>query len=217
MFKHTIVFILTSLLLEISCTTYQPNQHILIPAPEEDASQMLTEGGWDGDFGVTSFPRCDFGSRVGGVVHGWPAKGASTGSSPPINQTTLKKRKLTAPKCVSSEPNGFATLTTNYALEKSSETENQMHHFYLSVGPLVVVFGLSIPHYLNPHGRAWEESAMLSRWRSAARWLSSLGGDFMPIRRTALIWTLTVLGRGPGSRSKDSKIIVISQGPYIGY
>ncbi|KAI3581820.1 hypothetical protein IWW34DRAFT_729591 [Fusarium oxysporum f. sp. albedinis] len=75
MFKHTIVFILTSLLLEISCTTYQPNQHILIPAPEEDASQMLTEGGWDGDFGVTSFPRCDFGSRVGGVVHGWPAKG----------------------------------------------------------------------------------------------------------------------------------------------
>lgn len=36
---------------------------------------MLTEGGWYGDFGVTSFPRCDFGSRVGGVVHGWPAKG----------------------------------------------------------------------------------------------------------------------------------------------
>jgi hypothetical protein len=36
---------------------------------------MLTVGGWDGDFGVTRFPRCEFGSRVGGVVYGWPAKG----------------------------------------------------------------------------------------------------------------------------------------------
>ncbi|OBS20313.1 hypothetical protein FPOA_06687 [Fusarium poae] len=36
---------------------------------------MLTEGGWDDDFGVTSFPRCEFGNRVGGIVHGWPAKG----------------------------------------------------------------------------------------------------------------------------------------------
>ncbi|KAM0351717.1 hypothetical protein ACHAPU_002229 [Fusarium lateritium] len=36
---------------------------------------MLTEGGWDGDFGVTRFPRCEFGNRVGGVVHGWPSKG----------------------------------------------------------------------------------------------------------------------------------------------
>ncbi|KAM0196770.1 hypothetical protein ACHAPI_005651 [Fusarium lateritium] len=36
---------------------------------------MLTEGGWDGDFGVRWFPRCEFGGRVGGLVHGWPAKG----------------------------------------------------------------------------------------------------------------------------------------------
>ncbi|QPC78102.1 hypothetical protein HYE68_008854 [Fusarium pseudograminearum] len=36
---------------------------------------MLTVGGWDGDFGVTWFPRCEFGGNVGGVVHGWPAKG----------------------------------------------------------------------------------------------------------------------------------------------
>ncbi|KAF9776651.1 hypothetical protein IL306_005152, partial [Fusarium sp. DS 682] len=49
--------------------------HILIPAPEGATSQMLTEGGWDDDFGVTRFPRCDFGSLVGGIVFGWPAKG----------------------------------------------------------------------------------------------------------------------------------------------
>ncbi|KAJ4011853.1 hypothetical protein NW752_004251 [Fusarium irregulare] len=36
---------------------------------------MLTEGGWNGDFGVTWFPRSSFGGSVGGVVYGWPAKG----------------------------------------------------------------------------------------------------------------------------------------------
>ncbi|KIL85413.1 hypothetical protein FAVG1_11369 [Fusarium avenaceum] len=36
---------------------------------------MLTEGGFEGDFGTIWFPRCHFGDRTGGLVNGWPAKG----------------------------------------------------------------------------------------------------------------------------------------------
>ncbi|KAF4339669.1 hypothetical protein FBEOM_6452 [Fusarium beomiforme] len=75
MLKHAILFILTALLLKASGTSWDFNQNIIFPPPEGAKSQMLTEGGWDGDFGVTWFPRCQFGGLVGGVVHGWPAKG----------------------------------------------------------------------------------------------------------------------------------------------
>ncbi|KAM0233775.1 hypothetical protein ACHAP5_010298 [Fusarium lateritium] len=36
---------------------------------------MLTEGGFDGNFGNTWFPRSHFCGRTGGLVKGWPAKG----------------------------------------------------------------------------------------------------------------------------------------------
>jgi hypothetical protein len=76
MFKYSVVLTFAFILLKISCTTYQHNQHIVIPAPAGGhTSEMLTVGGWDGDFGVTWFPRCEFGGNVGGIVHGWPAKG----------------------------------------------------------------------------------------------------------------------------------------------
>ncbi|RGP66173.1 hypothetical protein FSPOR_6793 [Fusarium sporotrichioides] len=74
MFKHA-SFFLTSILLTISGSIQEPNQDHLYPLPNGEIVQMLTEGGWDGDFGVTWFPRLEFGGKGGGVVHGWPAKG----------------------------------------------------------------------------------------------------------------------------------------------
>ncbi|KAF5681219.1 hypothetical protein FHETE_8 [Fusarium heterosporum] len=75
MFKYAILFIFGYILLTLSRKTLQTDHNIPGLTSQRAASQMLTEGGWVGDFGVTRFPRCDFSNLVGGVVHGWPAKG----------------------------------------------------------------------------------------------------------------------------------------------
>jgi len=74
MFTHAL-FMLISFLLKFSYAVHEPEQELLFPSPNRDISLMLTEGGWNGDFGVTWFPRSSFGGCVGGVVYGWPAKG----------------------------------------------------------------------------------------------------------------------------------------------
>ncbi|CEI67933.1 hypothetical protein FVEN_g7792 [Fusarium venenatum] len=74
MFRYALFF-LASILLTISYAIHEPKQHFLYPPPNGDIPQMLSEGGWYGDFGVTWFPRSEFGGSTGGIVHGWPAKG----------------------------------------------------------------------------------------------------------------------------------------------
>ncbi|KAF5612861.1 uncharacterized protein FSUBG_1091 [Fusarium subglutinans] len=65
------------LLLVIACTFYQSDQNIFLETGELNLrmSDSLSEGGFHGTFGVTSFPRCQFGGRFGGIATGWPAKG----------------------------------------------------------------------------------------------------------------------------------------------
>ncbi|KAF5246717.1 hypothetical protein FANTH_6787 [Fusarium anthophilum] len=79
MFKQACSVLLTLAILTTTCFAIsQDNQKILLPASEHAVSHIpksLSECSFDGEFGVTWFPRCQFGGLTGGSVTGWPKRG----------------------------------------------------------------------------------------------------------------------------------------------
>ncbi|VTT66004.1 unnamed protein product [Fusarium fujikuroi] len=72
------VLFLLAILITTCFASSQNSQKILLPASEDTISHIpgsLSECSFDGEFGVTWFPRCQFGGLTGGSVTGWPKKG----------------------------------------------------------------------------------------------------------------------------------------------
>ncbi|RGP59361.1 hypothetical protein FLONG3_11215 [Fusarium longipes] len=60
--------------IEDVCTFGDHDLNILIPPPHGKEPQILFHERVD-PFAITRFPRTEFTSKIGGIVHGWPAKG----------------------------------------------------------------------------------------------------------------------------------------------
>ncbi|KAF4952551.1 hypothetical protein FGADI_6622 [Fusarium gaditjirri] len=79
MFTQASSVLLILALFATTCFTVSQNhQKILLPTSEHTVSYLpesLPECSVDGEFGVTWFPRCQFGGLTGGSVTGWPKRG----------------------------------------------------------------------------------------------------------------------------------------------
>jgi len=77
-YKKDSVFLFALLLLSVFfSSSYRSQEDLIDPEPESsEAEDMLSsEGGFDGEFGNTWFPRSGFGDQPGGGLTGWPARG----------------------------------------------------------------------------------------------------------------------------------------------
>lgn len=74
--NKTLVLLFAFSLLSIFFSPYRPQGNLIDPESiVSEAEDMLSsEGGFDGEYWNTWFPRTEFGGRPGGGLTGWPAK-----------------------------------------------------------------------------------------------------------------------------------------------
>ncbi|EWZ39335.1 hypothetical protein FOCG_09062 [Fusarium oxysporum f. sp. radicis-lycopersici 26381] len=123
-----------------------------------------------------------------------------TDSKGPTCQMILKRKKHTATKWDSWEPNGIVILGRKFLTRQRRKILT--HPAYSRASQLMVVSGSYTQHFHGPEGKALEESAMHWRWKSAVTRSKNLVAPFMKIPKTVPTLTSMAPEMGKGTSLK---------------